>query len=199
MKRLISLVLVIGLASAASAEAGLLRETWGKKAVHRDTLSVVGEGAAARIVFDLSAIPKGAAVLAAKLVVARAGAAGAKESERTPFKPNMWVAEPTNRDWDEKSANCYFYATGKHWKAVSGLYYGEDPDYWPVFLAHGPAGTGAACVWDFTEGLKFWTDGGHENHGFFLYGDSIDYMRIFTIKAKDVKQRPTIMVIYEGK
>jgi hypothetical protein len=177
---------------------------------------------------DLSSIPKGSTILAAKLVVMRAGEPGPKAGERTPFKPNMWVAEPCNRDWDEKSANCYSYAPGKLWKAVSGLYYGEDParqpsghgtpavpggdaaaspDYQPVFAAYGPAGTGAANVWDFTEALKFWlvpraaegTDGAHVNHGFFLYGDSIDYMRIFTTRAKDVKQRPAIMVIYERR
>ena len=148
---------------------------------------------------DLSSLPKGAQILAAKLVVVRVGEPGAMISDRTPLKPNMWAAEPCNRDWDPASANCYAYATGKLWKAVSGLYYGEDPDYWPVFVAHGPMGTGAACSWDFTEALKFWLDGTHVNHGFFLYGDSIDYLRIFTMKAKDVKQRPAILVVYEPK
>ena len=28
--------------------------------------------------------------------------------------------------------------------------------------------------------------GTYENHGFFFYGDSTDYMRIFTLKAKEV-------------
>ena len=56
-----------------------------------------------------------------------------------PEKPNLWVAEPCNRDWDETSANCYFYAKGKHWKGVSGLYYGADPDFWPVFLTPWPS------------------------------------------------------------
>jgi hypothetical protein len=144
---------------------------------------------------DLSSIPKDATILAARLVITRALAADMKP----PSKPNLWVAEPCNRDWDPASANCYCYAQGKHWKAVSGLYYGEDPDYWPVFLMHGPAGGGAVSTWDFTEAVKFWFDGRHANHGFFLYGDSNDYMRMYTPKAKDQKFRPALMVIYEPK
>jgi hypothetical protein len=144
---------------------------------------------------DLASIPKDAKILAARLVVTRAGAADLK----VPEKPNMWVTEPCNREWDEASANCYFYAKGKHWKGVSGLYYGEDPDFLPVFLSHGPAGGGAVSVWDFTEALKFWLDGRHANHGFFLHGDSNDYMRMYTPKAKNPKARPALMVIYETK
>jgi hypothetical protein len=128
---------------------------------------------------DLASIPKGVKVLAARLVVTRAGAAD------------------LNREWDPNSANCYFYAKGKHWKGVSGLYYGEDPDFLPVFLSHGPAGGGAVSVWDFTEALKFWLDGKHANHGFFLHGDSNDYMRMYTPKARNLKERPAVMVIYE--
>jgi hypothetical protein len=142
---------------------------------------------------DLSSIPSGAAILAARLVVTR------PKDAKPPEKPNMWVAEPCNRDWDDKSANCYFYAPGKLWKAVSGLYHGQDPDYWPVFLASGPAGGGPVSTWDFTEALKFWTDAAHPNHGFFLYGDSNDYARIYTYTAKEVKVRPAILVIYEPK
>jgi hypothetical protein len=142
---------------------------------------------------DLASIPKGARVLAAKLVITRAAASDLKP----PEKPNMWVAEPCNRPWDETSANCYFYAKGKHWKGVSGLYYGADPDFWPVFLSHGPAGGGAISAWDFTEAVKFWLGGDYPNHGFFLHGDSTDYMRMYTPKARNLKQRPALMVIYE--
>src|SRR5947207_312317 len=63
---------------------------------------------------DLASIPKGATILAAELVVTRALAADLK----VPEKAHLWVAEPCNRDWDETSANCYFYAKGKHWKGV---------------------------------------------------------------------------------
>jgi hypothetical protein len=144
---------------------------------------------------DLASIPKDANILAARLIVTRAGAADLK----VPEKPNMWVTEPCNRDWDEKSANCYFYAPGKHWKGVSGLYYGDDPDFWPVFLSHGPAGGGAVSVWDFTEAIRFWQTGKHPNHGFFLHGDSSDYMRMWTPRAKNIKERPAVAVIYEPK
>ena len=144
---------------------------------------------------DLTSIPKGANILAAKLIVTRALAADLK----APEKPNMWVAEPCNREWDETSANCYFFARGQHWKGVSGLYYGEDPDFWPVWLTHGPAGGGDVSVWDFSEALKFWLDGKHANHGFFLHGDSNDYMRMYTPQAKNLKQRPAVLVIYELK
>ena len=47
--------------------------------------------------------------------------------------------------------------------------------------------------------IKFWQDGKHANHGFFLHGDSNDYMRMYTPKAKNLKQRPAVMVIYEPK
>jgi hypothetical protein len=145
---------------------------------------------------DLSSIPRGSTILAARLVVTRTTGPG---DRKPPEKANLWVAEPCNRAWDESLANCYFYAKGKHWKAVSGLYHGEDPDHWPVFLAHGPAGGGAVSTWDFTEAVKFWLDGKHANHGLFLHGDSVDYMRMYTHRAKDVKRRPAVMVIYEPK
>jgi len=103
------------------------------------------------------------------------------------------------RDSYEASANCYYYAQGKHWKGVSGLYYGEDPDFWPGFIAHRPSGGGAVSTWEFTEAVKFWFDGQHANHGFFLYGDSNDYMRMYTPRVKDIKLRPAIMVVYDPK
>jgi hypothetical protein len=141
---------------------------------------------------DLASLPKGAKVLAARFVVTRSMPKEAKKDE----KPNMWVAEPCNRDWDPATANCYFYAPGKHWKAVNGLYYGQDPDHWPVFLMHGPASGGAVSDWDFTAALNFWLDGSHPNHGFFLHGQN-DYMRMYTTRASDIKQRPAVFVVYE--
>lgn len=145
---------------------------------------------------DLASIPKDATIVAAQFVVTRSTGAGDRQP---PDKANLWVVEPCNRDWDEAAANCYFFAPGKHWKAVNGLYYGADPDHWPVFAAHGPAGGGAVSVWDFAEALKFWRDEAHPNHGFFLHGDSVDYMRMYTHRAKAVKQRPAVMVIFEPK
>ena len=143
---------------------------------------------------DLAGIPAGSAILAARLVVTRERA----KDRNVADKPNLWVVEPSNRAWDSASANCYFYAPGKLWRAVNGLYYGEDPDSWPVFAAHGPAGDGPANVLDFTEALRFWIGGEHANHGFYLHCQN-DYMRMYTHRAKDIKHRPAILVIYEPK
>jgi hypothetical protein len=144
---------------------------------------------------DLSSIPKDATILSARFVATRDVAKKLKMMEE---KPNLWVAEPCNRDWDPAAANCYLYAPGKHWKAVNGLYYGEDPDHWPVFVMHGPAGGGAVSAWDFAEALKFWQRAEHPNHGFFLHCQN-DYMTLYTHLAKEIKQRPAIMVVYEPK
>ena len=71
---------------------------------------------------DLSGIPAGAKILAARLVLSRT-------TDGKPTKPNVFVAEPCARPWVEEEANCYEYAAGKFWKAVSGTYHGEDPDF----------------------------------------------------------------------
>lgn len=141
---------------------------------------------------DLSMIPKGAKILKSQFVVTRVLASDLKPAT----KPNMWAVEPCNREWDPAAANCYFYAPGKHWKAVSGLYYGEDPDFFPVFAAHGPSGGGPVSIWNFTAAMKFWQEEGHANHGFFLHGLN-DYARIYTHRAKEIRDRPAILVIYD--
>lgn len=150
---------------------------------------------------DLSVIPKGADILVAQLILTRNGPVDPK-GDRTPLKPNMWVCEPVNRPWVEAEVNAYEYAKDKFWKTVGGMYVesyeGDDPDFFPVYIAHGPS-TGVVNAWDFTEALKWWIDGKHPNHGFFIHGDSTDYIGTLTCEAKDVKQRPTLMVIYEGK
>jgi hypothetical protein len=54
--------------------------------------------------------------------------------------------------------------------------------------------------WDFTEAVKFWTDGRHPNHGFMLHGDSFHYMgRTHCRESKEVRSRPAILVVYEPK
>ena len=67
-----------------------------------------------------------------------------------------------------------------------------------MFLAYGP-GRGKVNWWDFTEAIRFWTSGEHPNHGFMLHGDSRDYMNGYTREAKDIKNRPAVLVIYEPK
>jgi len=139
---------------------------------------------------DLSAIPTGSRILAARLVLTRV-------EDKAADKPNVFVVEPCNRPWDEEGAHCYEYAPGKLWKSVSGTFYGgDDPDFWPLYLAHGPAGLGVS-VWDFTEAVGYWTDGKRPNHGFFIYGDSREYLRVYTREAKEGKNRPVVFVIYE--
>jgi hypothetical protein len=78
------------------------------------------------------------------------------------------------------------------------MYHGDDPDFLPLYLAHGPGG-GKVNVWDFREAVKFWTDGKHANHGFMLHCDSRDYMRAHTREAKEIKDRPALLVIYDPK
>ena len=137
---------------------------------------------------DLSGIPAGAKVLAARLVLSRT-------TDGKPSKPNLFVAEPCTRPWVEEEANCYEYAAGKFWKAVSGTYHGEDADFLPLFLAYGPTGFPAAS-WEFTEAVKHWVEGKNPNHGFFLYGDSGDYLRVHTRESGDEKKRPALLVAY---
>jgi len=144
---------------------------------------------------DLSAIPSGSIIHAAKLIVIRASAD--YDKDRNPeTNPSMWVVEPCNRDWAEYECNAYEYAKGKFWREVGGRYYGEDPDFLPLYLAHGP-GTGRVNVLDFAEAVKFWTDGQHPNHGFMLHCDEHDWMgRAYYREAKQVRNRPAVLVIY---
>ena len=70
-----------------------------------------------------------------------------------------------------------------------------------MFIAHGPS-QGTTNTWDFTQAVKWWTDGKHPNHGFTLYNavrSNVDYLWVHSCKAKDVRLRPALMVIYEPK
>jgi hypothetical protein len=147
---------------------------------------------------DLSSIPKGSTILAARFILV--AAEGQFEKGRDPrVDANMWVAEACNRPWVENEVNAYEYAKDKFWKAVGGMYYGEDPDFLPLYLAYGP-GNAPVSSWDFTEAVRFWTDGAHENHGFFLHGDSFHYMgRAYCRDAREVRKRPAILVVYEAR
>jgi len=143
---------------------------------------------------DLSSIPIGSAVLAAQLVVVRVNPQ--YEDGRNPEKdPNVWVAEPCNRPWVESEVNAYEYAKGRFWRAVSGRYYGDDPDFLPMYFVLGPGG-GQVSGWDFTEAVKLWTAGKQANHGFMLHGDSFDYMRAHFRESAEQKKRPAVMVVY---
>jgi hypothetical protein len=146
---------------------------------------------------DVSSIPRGSNILAARLIIVRAN--DTYDKERDPrMMPNMWVAEACNRPWEEYEVNAYEYAKDKFWKNVGGMDWdGADPDFLPIYLAHGPGG-GAVSSWDFTAAVKFWTDGKHANHGFMLHCDARDWMmRAHYREAKDVRKRPGLLVVYE--
>jgi hypothetical protein len=143
---------------------------------------------------DLSSIPKDSEILAAQLMVVRANPK--YEDGRNPEKdPNIWVAEPCHRPWVETEVNAYEYAKGKFWRAVSGKYYGDDPDFLPKYFVLGPGG-GQVSSWDFTAAVKMWTSGKQESHGFMLHGDSYDYMRTHFRESAEQRKRPAILVIY---
>src|SRR4029077_14126192 len=114
----------------------------------------------------------------------------------TPLKPTLWVAEACNRPWEEHEVNAYEYARGKFWKAVGGMHWGDDPDFLPLYLAHGPGQDGCSS-WDFTHAVRFWADGRHENYGFMLHCDSNDWFIAWYREAPKVKDRPALLVVYE--
>ena len=146
---------------------------------------------------DLSAIPTGSSILAAQMIVVRADEK--YRDDRNPEKkPTMWVVETCNRAWEEYEVNAFEYAKDKFWKEIGGMHWENDPDFVPIFLAHGP-GQAKMNALDFTEAVRYWTDGKHPNHGFMLHGDSHDYMIAHTREAKEMKDRPAVLVVYEAK
>lgn len=145
---------------------------------------------------DVSSIPKGAKILAAEFLLVRAGQPGKEQNAK---HANMWVAEACNRPWVEDEVNTYWFAKDKFWKETGGMdWSGDDPDFLPIYLAHGPGREGCN-VWDFTEAVKFWTDGKHANHGFMLHGDSKDWFKAYFREAEKIKDRPALLVVYEER
>ena len=144
---------------------------------------------------DLSSIPNGSNILHAKLVIQRANKEYAREHD--PFaRPTMWVAEPCNRPWHEYEVNAFQFAKDKFWKEIGGRDYSDDPDFLPIYLAHGP-GRGFVSDWDFTHAVRWWTSGKHANNGFMLHGDSRDWLgRAWSREAREVRNRPALYVIY---
>ena len=47
--------------------------------------------------------------------------------------------------------------------------------------------------------VRFWTAGKQENHGFMVHGDSGDYMIAYSREAEEIKNRPSLAVIYVPK
>ncbi|WP_020471025.1 DNRLRE domain-containing protein [Zavarzinella formosa] len=147
---------------------------------------------------DFSSIPAGSNILAAQLIVTRVSERTGDENNPEK-RANMWVVEPCNRPWEEYEVNAFEYAKDKFWKDIGGFQMGEDPDFLPIFLAWGPGRPGKVNAWDFTQAVKYWTDGKHANHGFMLHGDSGDYMTAHTREAAEIKNRPAVLVIYVPK
>jgi hypothetical protein len=99
----------------------------------------------------------------------------------------------------ESEVNAFLYAKDKFWKNIGGVHWGEDPDFLSIFLAYGPS-QGKVNTWDFAEAVRYWTDGKHPNHGFMLHGDAQDYIGSSPSReAKEIKDRPAVLVIYEPK
>jgi hypothetical protein len=145
---------------------------------------------------DLSRIPSGATILAARLIIVRAAPINEKRDPRK--NPTMWVVEPCSRPWEEYEVNAYEYARDRFWNEVGGYAWGEGADFLPMFLAYGPS-QGMVNWWDFTEAVRFWTDGKHVNHGFMLHGDAHDVMIAHSREATEIKDRPAVLVIYEPR
>jgi hypothetical protein len=168
-----------------------------KNVGHAETMEVTFRLRPAMMRVDLSSIPAGARVLSAKLLLVRSRALG----KDWDAKPTMFVAEPCNRPWQEFEMDSFRYAKDKFWKEAWGMSWnGDDPDFFPLFLAHGPS-QGTASSWDFTQAVDYWTSGRHPNHGFVMYSANryVDYLWVHTRKAKSVANRPTLFVIYEPK
>ena len=144
---------------------------------------------------DLSSIPVGAEILAAKLIVVRANDKFL-DDHNPEKKPTMWVVEPCLRPWAENEVNAYEYAKDRFWKEVGGMKWEGDADFAPVFLAYGP-GQGKVNAWDFTHAVRYWTTEKQANHGFMLHGDSHDYITAATREAKSLRDRPAVTVIYQ--
>ncbi|GEM_PF-4463009 len=151
---------------------------------------------------DLSSVPKDANILAAQLVLCRAGEKPnpAKADAWSTYKPTFFVAEFCNRPWKESEVNSYEYAKGRLWNESNGRNWtGPDPDFDPLFIAFGQSQQNLG-VWDFTAPVKLWTSGRHENHGFTIYSvfpDFMDYFLAHTSEAANLQDRPALMVVYE--
>ena len=149
---------------------------------------------------DLSVIPAGSEILKATLMIIRNGKA---ENQSYAYASAVWGADACNRKWVEAEVNCVEYAKDKFWKEIDGMCWsGDDPDFLPLMLACqvGCGGGDGAGRWDFTEAVKYWTDGKHENNGFSLWSMyDWDYFMMNTKEAADIKDRPAMMVIYEPK
>jgi hypothetical protein len=176
-----------------------LLETLGKLA-GEERMSVSLRGRPVMLRVDLASIPQGNRILAARLLLVREW----PTEKEWPMRPSLFVAEFCNRPWQEKEVNTFQYAKDRFWKETHGSSWdGEDPDFLPIIAAYGP-GQGTTNVWDFTEAVKWWTDGKHPNHGFTLNNAGRGLhntmgFAAYSRRAKEIRQRPAMVVIYEPR
>ena len=113
---------------------------------------------------------------------------------------SLFIAEAINRAWNENEVTAYTYDKDKFWNNFGGISNsGDDPDCLPLILAYGFRKE-KVSAWDFTEAVKYWTNGKNANHGFFFPClDGADYCSVSTNRAKNIKDRPAIYVIYVPK
>lgn len=145
--------------------------------------------------FDLSHLPKESKIYHASLLVCRTKLV---EPSRCHLMPNLWVMELCNRPWVESETNAFQYAKRKYWNNYSARKWdGKNPDSLPIYAAYGP-GQGETNVWDMTEVTKKWVDRSLSNHGFWLYGNSKDWLlRAHYSESNVASKRPALFVIYE--
>jgi hypothetical protein len=165
-----------------------------------ERMSVSLRGRPVMLRVDLASVPQGSRILAARLLLVRQW----PSEKEWPMRPSLFVAEFCNRPWKEKEVNTFQYAKDRFWKETHGSSWdGADPDFLPIIAAYGP-GQGTTNVWDFTEAVKWWTDGKHPNHGFTLNnaGRGLHNTMGFDAYsrwAKEISRRPAMVVIYEPK
>jgi hypothetical protein len=140
---------------------------------------------------DVASIPANSTILAAEMSLVRVA------DDKGGEKATMWVAEACNREWDEHEVNAYQFAKDKFWKAIGGMHYGDDPDFLPIYLAHGPSNAKVA-TWDFTEAVKYWNNPANKNHGFFWHTTPDDFCQggTPTRETRKIEDRPVLRVIY---
>jgi len=145
---------------------------------------------------DLSSIPKGAKILAARFFIVRSSGLSMKFPDNAFF-----VVQPCTKNWVENEVNGLQYANGKPWGEACGMNWDEkDPDFLPVVITHGwgESTTGAIGI-DFTTAVRYWVTEDKPNHGFIFYSLEGHYsrMNVHSKEADNVKDRPCLMVIYE--
>ena len=102
-----------------------------------------------------------------------------------------------NRPWEEYEVNAYQYAKDKFWKAIGGMYWGDDPDFHAG--VRGASDRAREKPTSGTSRTRF--DSGptetHANHGFMLHGNAGDWLgRAHSREAAAIKDRPAVLVIY---